>query len=111
VCTTQPTVTLENVDDAADDAVTYWLRLDVNPCFCSEELMQDRLEEGHFVTQWTVPQPLNIEPVGGHTTFYIERWAFDGTDQSPHELSLFEVDPNCLVDPSAGSSRCRWARR
>jgi len=45
------------------------------------------------VTQWTLPRPFNVdETAGGHTTFYVRRWASDGLDSSAQELSLFEYE-------------------
>ena len=101
VCTTQPTIILDNVDDADGDPVTYFLEVDFDPCFCSaEQVASGPLPEGALVTQWQVPRPLNIdEAAGGHTVFYIRRWASDGLQTSVEELSLFQIDPACVPGP------------
>lgn len=98
ICSRQPTIMLENVDDPDGDPVEYFLVVDDNPCFCTAQHQESGpVEEGATVTEWTLPRPLILDPeVGGSKTFYIQRWTNDGVEPSVVELSLFEVDPACL---------------
>jgi hypothetical protein len=95
VRTAQPTIILDNVDDADGDAVQYFVQVDSNPCFCSAELQESgAMNEGQLVTQYALPRPFNVDiSAGGHTTFYVQRWSYDGLDESAKELSLFEYEP------------------
>jgi len=103
VCTLQPTVILENVDDPDGDALTYFIEVDYDPCFCSAEAQASgAMPEGDFATEWQLPRPLSEHANGPDemTVFYIRRWTEDGIDSSARELSLFEYDPAC--DPAHG---------
>jgi MYXO-CTERM domain-containing protein len=93
VQTSRPTIILNNVDDPDGDAITYWIQVDSNPCFCSAEVQESgAIAEGEFATQWTVPRPLDVEPGASEAvTYYVQRWTDDGISQSEQTLSLFNV--------------------
>ena len=93
VRTNQPTIILSNVDDPDGDPVTYWVQVDSNPCFCSaENLESGPLVEGEFATQWRLPRPLLAQLGDPPKTYYVQRWANDGLEDSTQELSLFNVE-------------------
>jgi MYXO-CTERM domain-containing protein len=91
----QPTIVLGNVQDPEGDAVTYFIQVDADPCFCTPDLQSSGgLPEGAPATQWPLPQALNVDvSAGGHTEFYIRRWASDGQAESDKETSLFHFGP------------------
>lgn len=109
VCTWQPTIVLENVDDPDGDALSYFVQVDSDPCFCTPRSQSSGpLDQGDTETSWLVPRPFGDES-SDPLTVYVGRRTDDGTESSEFEVSQFDVDPACADlgptdedDPDAG---------